>query len=123
LKAINLFWVFLGGGVGSLLRYYLGYIIVFGAGFPMATLFINLLGSALLGFLSGVAAQYMNTPMLLLLGVGFCGGFTTFSTFSIESVKLLEAGHLLWFVLYVAGSVVGGLILAFAAFYFARLYC
>jgi len=88
-----------GGAIGSLLRYWVssGTHAVLGRGFPYGTLTVNILGSLLMGFLyiwllDRIAAGPVLRAFLL---IGVLGGFTTFSSFSIESLNLIEAGHLL----------------------------
>jgi CrcB protein len=86
----------LGGAVGSLLRYLVGQAVqrTSASGFPIGTMFVNVSGCFLIGVL---VRQFMNmqlTPELrALLIVGFCGGFTTFSTFSAETIGLIEGGE------------------------------
>jgi CrcB protein len=91
-----LLWIGLGGGLGSILRYLVGGIVQRSAhtGFPVGTLAVNVIG----GFVIGVLAQhYMNIEthpnMRAALITGFCGGFTTFSAFSLETVGLLRGGE------------------------------
>ena len=110
---MNALVVFIGGGLGSLMRY--GLSLVIGArGFPFATLAANVAGCFLIGCFgaAGVRLSWSGTTRLLLT-TGLCGGFTTFSTFSKESLALLEGGHHGLFALYAAGSV--GLGIAAAA--------
>ena len=78
--------------------------------FPWGTLAVNLSGSAVLGFLTGLVLfhAFSDTPRLIL-GTGFCGAYTTFSTFGFETVRLIEEGSLLEAVGNVAVSVAGGL--------------
>jgi CrcB protein len=102
-----------GGGAGTLARYWLGRA---GAEiqtarwpeleFPVATLLINVSGSLLLGFLAVLWEK--NRMWYLLLGTGFCGGFTTFSTFSLETWELLKSDRLVAASGYALGSVVAG---------------
>jgi CrcB protein len=91
-----LLWIALGGAAGSVLRYLVGGFIQRSAhmGFPVGTLGVNIVG----GFIIGALAQhYMNVEthptMRALLITGFCGGFTTFSAFSLETVGLLRGGE------------------------------
>jgi CrcB protein len=100
----------IGGGAGANARYWLGKLVVRVQGetvFPWATLIVNIAGSVLLGF---IAAAYLNHPepsrrnWYLLLGTGFCGAFTTFSTFSYETMKLVQNGNP-WAVPYIVASV------------------
>ena len=103
----------LGGAVGSVSRYLLGaWIGPSRSGIPLATLLINVTGSLLLGFLVRFLAGRPHAPALAAgLTVGFCGGFTTFSTFSLETVLLLERGawsRALLYALASLGLCVGG---------------
>ncbi len=99
-----------GGFVGSAARYAVS-LGIRGMGWdgkwPLATLTVNLLGSILIGLLWGRAAQMPHAQPLILLGiVGFCGGFTTFSAFSLETVQLLRTGDYGPGLLYIGASVV-----------------
>lgn len=81
-KLINSFYVAMGGACGSLLRYIITFIHPFG---PFSTLFVNILGSFVLGFITAFLIERKEKEWLkLLLGTGFCGGFTTMSTFCLE---------------------------------------
>ena len=103
-----LIWIALGGAVGSVLRYLAGGLVQrsAGVGFPVGTLAVNVIG----GFLIGVLAQhYMNEQaspqMRAALITGFCGGFTTFSAFSLETVGLMRGGEYSKTAAYVVLSV------------------
>lgn len=100
-------WVFLGGGLGSLARYGIANALAKQGGvFPWATLVANFLACVLLGALSAYGGkQGMAESTRLMLMVGFCGGFSTFSTFSGETFRLLEAGHWAYAMLNVLASV------------------
>lgn len=113
-------FVFLGGGIGSVLRYAIGLIQVHlrlnpistlgQTLFPWPTLTANLLGCLLIGLFYSLSARLEWSPELrLLLTTGLCGGFTTFSTFSNEGLQLLRAGHFGIFALYFALTLVLGL--------------
>jgi CrcB protein len=99
----------LGGAAGSVLRYLLGGRVQHFAphGFPLGTLFVNVVGCFLIGIL---IRQFMNIQthnyLRALLVVGFCGGFTTFSAFSMETIGLIEGGEYSRAMAYVALSVV-----------------
>lgn len=114
--------IVLGGGIGALLRYGLGQMLTSVGGFPWTTLLVNVLGSLCLGLVFGYAEGRgaYGSALYLLLGVGFCGGFTTFSTFSLEGLKLLEAGEPLLYALYIAASVGGGLLAVTLGYLWAR---
>lgn len=109
LKAVIL--VACGGALGSVVRYLVGIALASSMGFPWTTLLVNVLGSLLIGlaFGYGQAVGGQASAFLLLVGMGFCGGFTTFSTFSLEGLKLLQAGLPLLYALYVVASVGLGL--------------
>ena len=84
----QLFFVFIGGGLGSVLRYIISrYLNQTGSGFPLGTFTANILGSLLIGIIIGLAAKNntLSQNQTLLLATGFCGGFTTFSTFAYEN--------------------------------------
>jgi CrcB protein len=112
-----LFLIALGGAAGSVLRYLLGGRVQHFAphGFPVGTLTVNVLGCLVIGVLTQIFLN-METPgeWRGLLVVGFCGGFTTFSTFSIETVGLIEGGEYGRAATYVAGSVLLCIMATFA---------
>ncbi len=88
--------VFIGGGVGSVLRYAMsGWVYsVMGSGFPYGTFAVNVLGSFVIGFFMTLAEdRFLISPdVRIFVAIGVIGGFTTFSTFTFETVKLLKAG-------------------------------
>lgn len=88
--------VALGGGAGAVCRYALTLLPISGR-FPFATLIANVLGALIIGFLAGCAIRMDSFPanLNLLLKTGFCGGFTTFSTFSLETITLWQQ-HRFW---------------------------
>lgn len=103
---MNLLLVALGGALGSVARYGVGFAAArwVGLGFPWGTLVVNVLGGVAMGILTARVGP-ANETLRLLFGVGLLGGFTTFSTFSIETVRLIEHRPDLAF-LYVAASLV-----------------
>ena len=90
----NLFLIFIGGGTGSLVRYFLGKFIQanFPASFPIGTLAVNVTASFILGVFVGNTYK-MEEPWRALIAIGFCGGFSTFSTFSNDTLQLLLSGR------------------------------
>jgi CrcB protein len=118
------FWaVAVGAALGGVARYYLSSVVQHrvGAGFPWGTLLINVSGSLLLGFIVRYASATMVSPELrLLLTVGFCGGYTTFSTYSFETATLLEDGQFARAGAYAFGSIVIALAGTFGGFMLAR---
>lgn len=114
----------IGGAVGSGARYGLTLLIQSRSSstFPIATLLINVSGSILLGFLMryGLESATASPEIRLLLTTGFCGGYTTFSTFSYETARLLEDGEWSRGATYIAASVIVSLIGTFIGFALAR---
>lgn len=115
---LNCIIVGIGGFIGSVCRYLVGLIpIKAGSGFPIKTLAINIVGAFLLGLITALAAKSksINPHIILMLRVGICGGFTTFSTFAYESVDLMKNGNLAVTFCYMAVSVILGVFAVFAA--------
>ena len=109
--------VFLGGGIGSTLRYATQFLFA-GRGitgsFPWTTFAVNVAGSFLIGLFYALAARLnLSDETKLFLTTGICGGFTTFSTFSNEGVGLLRQGFYGTFIAYVTASIVCGLAATF----------
>ena len=122
---MRLIWyVALGGAVGSVARYLLTSAIQArtGGAFPLGTLLINISGSIVLGFLLRYALETpsVSPDMRALLATGLCGGYTTFSAFSYETAALIQDGDWKRAGLYVGLSVAGALIGTFAGFAGAR---
>lgn len=112
-----IWFIGLGGALGAAARYSLGIFINGRAsslfGFPFGTLLINISGSFLLGVLANLhVADKISEPLWLFAGVGFCGAYTTFSTFGYETVTLLEAKQYNMAILYVASSLIISIIVA-----------
>ena len=108
---LNCVFVGLGGAAGSICRYLLGLLPLKPvSGFPAITLCIDIAGAFALGLIGALAGKYakLNPQMLLFLRVGVCGGFTTFSTFSVETAGLLQSGKTGLAMLYTALSLLLG---------------
>ena len=99
-----------GGAFGATFRYLIGIGIVslFGKGFPFATLTVNVIGSLIMGYIFQLVQQgtISTTPWWPLIGVGFLGALTTFSSFSLDSLLLIQQGELLKALLNVVLNVV-----------------
>jgi CrcB protein len=109
----EMLWVGLGGFVGANARYLLGGWIAarVGSSFPYGTFVINMSGSFALGAIMGTLEGHVLSPAVRLsLAIGFVGGYTTFSTFTYETLRLLEDGSVLLATANVAGSLVVGLV-------------
>lgn len=121
----HLLLVFLGGGLGSVLRYGIGkWTGGSWAQFPVGTFTVNIVGSLLIGLIMGMALRNssISQSTVLFLATGFCGGFTTFSAFAYENYSLLKNGDLLTFSLYTLGSIVLGFAAVFGGIWLARLF-
>jgi len=110
----NILLVGLGGGLGSILRYLTSvYTAKYYIGiFPLPTFIVNVLGCIVIGILIGFSdkAELLDSEMKLLLITGFCGGYTTFSTFSSENMFLYSNGYYATLIVYALSSVLVGLL-------------
>lgn len=116
---MTLVWVFLGGGLGATLRYLIGKGVTqcYTGYFPIATLLANVLSCFVLGlvvFKFSNAILNQNTKLFLM--VGLCGGLSTFSTFSLETLELLKTGHWPWAIVNVLLSVMACLAILTVAY-------
>ncbi len=113
----NFLWVGLGGAIGAMLRF-AAYLIWKNGTFPVSTLLINIAGSFLIGlfFAAGLREDGLSDNLKLFLMTGVCGGFTTFSAFSLENIQLLRTGNYSTAALYIFVSVAGCIAAAFAGF-------
>ena len=121
------FWIALGGALGSMARFWMGgaVALILGPRFPWGTIFINILGSFIIGFfatLTGVGGRLpasINTRAFVM--VGLCGGFTTFSAFSLQTLELARAGRMGQAAANVVLSVVLCLAAVIAGYYVANV--
>lgn len=113
-NVINFLWVGLGGFLGAVSRYATSKLfqLFHYSDYPISTLSINILGSLLIGFFTEYffSLRTENNNLFLFLTVGLCGGFTTFSAFSLENIILLKDGHFIMALVYISSSVIGGLL-------------
>lgn len=109
----------LGGALGACARYFIAMYVLTNDTFPYATLSVNLIGSFILGTIYA-SALIKNKQLLLFLTSGFLGAFTTFSSFSLETVQLFEQANYSLGFIYVATSIIGGLIFVAFGFMFGK---
>ncbi|MBO0960213.1 fluoride efflux transporter CrcB [Neobacillus sp. MM2021_6] len=111
---MKIFAVGIGGFFGAIVRFMIGHVIPPQNGFPLGTLIINLIGCFFLAwFFTKTAKRWrMNPNLKLAIGTGFTGAFTTFSTFSVETMNLLQTHRFFIALFYVLVSVLGGIVLA-----------
>jgi len=119
-----LLWIALAGAAGTLLRYGIGTWLQPGSdgGFPWGTLAVNITGSFILGF----AFRYLDrlpgdVELRTIVGAGFCGGYTTFSAFGLETVRMMQDGKTARAAFYVGASVLLGLIAVIAGLTLATM--
>ena len=121
----SVIFVALGGSAGSVARYLISvYVQRYSwISFPLGTFLVNALGCLLIGFLYGTFQKgtVVSNDMRLLLTVGFCGGFTTFSTFANEGFTLLRGGEFFQFGFYTILSVLVGLIAVYIGYISSNL--
>lgn len=118
-----LLYVFLGGGLGSVLRFYTSVLTaqLYKTGtFPLATFLVNVLGCLLIGMFSGYFIKADNSLKFLLI-TGFCGGFTTFSAFSAENLSLWQNGNHAMLIAYILLSVFAGVAAVYAGLQFGKM--
>lgn len=115
-----------GGAAGSITRYLSQILITryYPSSFPWATLAVNITGCFLIGIIYAFSdkGNLLSPEMRILLATGFCGGFTTFSTFAYENVSFLREGELLYTFLYIAASIVIGFLATYVGVLVVKSY-
>ncbi len=123
---MNILYIGIGGFFGAVSRFAVSKATMnfFGNLIPYGTVAVNVLGSFLLGLLFTLSVIKMSdgSTFRAFVCIGFLGSFTTFSTFSVEAVNLLEEKSYLFFCIYIAANVILSLIAAFIGVYFAKLW-
>ena len=125
MNPISCIYLITGGAIGTFCRYAMVQMIQRGAQtlFPWGTLCVNLTGSLLIGVIWGVLEPLQSdNPLRLFLIIGLLGGFTTFSSFSMETIVLFKAGEIKNALLYIFSSNIGGIALAYGGYLLAS-YC
>ncbi len=116
----------LGGFLGSVSRFLVGQGLhrLFDTVFPIGTMTVNIVGSFIIGIVYSLAERdnLINPEMRMFLAVGFCGGFTTFSSFAFDKLNLLKDSGFLYLSVYVAGSVFLGLIAVYLGTQIHKLF-
>lgn len=119
----HLLLVFAGGGLGSVLRFLIGkFLNNSSTGIPYGTFVANVLGSLFIGIVLGLALKNnsLSENQILFLATGFCGGFTTFSTFAYENHIFLKSGDFMSFAIYTIASFVVGFLAVFFGMFLAK---
>lgn len=121
----HLLLVGLGGFIGSVARFLVSKLNLSWhfLSIPMGTLTVNVLGSFIIGILVGISVKsdLISTDLRLFLMVGFCGGFTTFSSFSSENLMLLQNGQVVTMLIYTALSILLGFLAVYLGYIFTNL--
>lgn len=122
----TLFIVGAGGFLGSVARYYASQLVFryFPTSFPYGTLLVNITGCFIIGIIYALSAKgnIVSPEWRLFLATGFCGGFTTFSSFAYENVALLRDGELFYTFMYLAASIIIGFLAAYAGILIVKSY-
>lgn len=115
----------LGGGIGSIFRYLMSVMTsrYFAHSFSFATFVVNITGCLLIGLLMGMMGRQSiaDTDFKLLLVTGFCGGYTTFSAFSLENIQLIQSGHVSTALWYIGLSVILGVLAVGLGLYLTKV--
>ena len=116
-------YVGIGGAIGALLRYTISlFFVINDTNFPYSTLFVNMLGSFLLAYITYGLFEKIKVKQLIKLAIttGFFGSFTTFSALSVETLELAQEGQILHALLYVFISLFGGILAAYLGYLISK---
>ena len=121
----TLFYIGIGSFAGGVSRYLISKYVqnMTNSGFPIGTFMVNIIGCFIIGLLYGLfdRGNLMNTNLKLFLTVGFCGGFTTFSTFMGDNFQLIKAGNFFYCSVYMAASIICGYLFSFLGYSLIKL--
>jgi CrcB protein len=120
----QLLLVFLGGGVGSILRHIISKAFNnYFQHFYLGTFVVNIIGCLIIGLVLGLSLKnnLLTQNQTLLLTTGFCGGFTTFSSFALENHSILKTGEILHFSIYTISSIAVGILAVVLGFWLSKL--
>lgn len=120
----TLIFIGLGGMLGSIARYLTGIFFnrFFSDPLPVGTLVVNIVGTFLIGIIIGMGERFrwFTEPWHFFLAVGFCGSFTTYSTFAFENYTLIKQGHFAAMALYIIVSLIAGVLLAWGGYVLSK---
>ncbi|MCB0504072.1 MAG: fluoride efflux transporter CrcB [Cyclobacteriaceae bacterium] len=120
----TLIFIGIGGMIGSIARYLTGQFFTrfFSDPLPVGTLVVNIAGTFLIGIIIGMGERFrwFTEPWHFFLAVGFCGSFTTYSTFAFENYTLIKQGHYTALLLYVIISLIAGVLLAWGGYVLSK---
>ena len=120
---IQLILIFIGGGAGSICRYLIGKVFAYNGVFPWGTMAANIISCLILGIVMAlISKEWWTENTRMLMAVGFCGGFSTFSTFSLETFELLKKKEYLLGFLNISGSVIVCVICIFIGFWIIQQF-
>jgi len=115
-----------GGMLGSIARYLTGQLFskYLSLNLPMGTLVVNIIGAFLVGLIIGIGErnEWFSEPWHFFLAIGFCGSFTTFSTFAYENYELMKEGHIGTMVFYISISLIAGILFTWGGYEMSKWF-